>query len=871
MWVVVESGSRSWIQEVPRDRPITLGRALENAIVIEDTASSRQHAVIERDGEGQWWLRDLESRNGTRLNGRFVRKALLELGDRVEIGATAVTFTGESEEAAREVAAKTGEKRDELAASHEVGDLARDALTGLASYPVVQAQLARELSQPGPGVLMVKLDLDYLGLLNDMFGMRAGDEIIRQTGLAIRGVVSQHEHADQLLAAREAGGKFALLYRGGDGPAGRRLADACRSAITERPLEGALSQATLTLSAGVAENYVGQGDWQALQRRAEAALARAKLLGRDQVQVVTAEVQDEAEQPRASTLATALRETRASGLWAASGLWDPQVARGVLPEAREQGAEGEEKGELAPLALTHAGQSILGLVAQALGSDLELDSLLELILSVIGETSGARRGYLMLRQGVQGGSFALRAAFDRDAPGSRRQSAVSQGILREAEQSRSAVVVEDALQDARFMARESIVTEGARSVLAAPILWSEDVVGILYLDDKTRPGAFGAAQRDLVLACCRLIAGPIRRQAIHLARAQELYRTKAALQRTAEAEKQRARRYAHIIGRSDSMQKLFNLLDRLAESNHPVLIHGESGTGKELVASAIHYNGVRGDAPFVAENCAAFSESLLEAELFGHVKGAFTGANETRVGLIEAAHGGTLFLDEIGEMSGSMQAKLLRVLQEGELRPVGGRELRKVDIRLICASHRDLRAMVRQGTFREDLYYRVAVMTVDVPPLRERMEDIPLLIDHFLARGAREGGRQVPNVSHEALQLLCHYEWPGNVRELENECKKLLTLVREAVTPADLSPKMLGDSIDRPNSALRKLAINDGADAMLLMIERGKPLAEVVEAMEVELIKRMLKSTGGNRSESARRLGLSRPGLLKKMKRHGIE
>jgi diguanylate cyclase (GGDEF)-like protein len=859
VWVVVQSGSRSWVQEVPRDRPISIGRALENSIVVEDTASSRQHCVIERDEENQYWVRDLESRNGTRLNGRFVRKALLQEGDRVEIGGTSITFTGENEDAAHEAASGKQGMRARATAALDREVLARDALTNLASFPVLQAELAHELEDPGDGLIVVKLDLDYLGLLNDMFGLRAGDEIIRQVAQALKGVIESHDHADRLLCAREGGGKFAILYLGADGPLGRKLADAARQAVSDRPLEGVLAQASLTLSAGVAENYKGVGSWDGLLRRAEAALAKAKRLGRDRV-IVAAATLEEAE-PRASTIASVLRETRASGLWAASGLWDPKVARGTLPEAGEGG--------FAPLALTHGGQSILGLVAQALGSDLELDPLLDLILGVIGDTAGARRGYAMLRQA--NGGFALRAAFDRDAPGSRRVSAVSQGVLREAETTRSAVLVEDALQDARFSARESIVTEGARSVLAAPILWSEDVVGIVYLDDKSKPGAFGAEERDLVLACCRLVAGPIRRQAIHEERARELYRTKAALARTADAEKQRARRYSHIIGRSVTMQRLFNLLDRLANSAHPVLIHGESGTGKELVASAIHYNGVRADEPFVAENCAAFSESLLEAELFGHVKGAFTGANESRVGLIEAADGGTLFLDEIGEMSPSMQAKLLRVLQEGELRPVGARDIRKVNLRLICASHRDLRGMVREGKFREDLYYRVAVMTVDVPPLRERMEDIPLLIDHFLSRGCRAESRQVPDVSREALTLLCHYEWPGNVRELENECKKLMTLAGHVIEPADLSPKLLGDSIDRPNSALRKLAINEGADAMLLMIERGKPLAKVVEAMEIELITRMLKATGGNRSESARRLGLSRPGLLKKMKRHDIQ
>ncbi|MEZ6189459.1 MAG: sigma 54-interacting transcriptional regulator, partial [Planctomycetota bacterium] len=220
----------------------------------------------------------------------------------------------------------------------------------------------------------------------------------------------------------------------------------------------------------------------------------------------------------------------------------------------------------------------------------------------------------------------------------------------------------------------------------------------------------------------------------------------------------------------------------------------------------------------------------------------------------------------------SMQAKLLRVLQEGELRPVGAREIRKVDIRLIAASNRRLREMVEQGTFREDLYYRIAVMTVDVPALRERREDIPLLLNHFLRAAAAEDGRPVPQVAADALPLLVHYDWPGNVRELENEAKKLYTLAGDAIEVGHLSPKLLGGAApDRPHSAIRRVAVSDATDALLLVVEQGKPLAKVIEAFEIEAITRVLAATEGNRSETARRLGLSRPGLLKKMKRYGIE
>jgi len=481
----------------------------------------------------------------------------------------------------------------------------------------------------------------------------------------------------------------------------------------------------------------------------------------------------------------------------------------------------------------------------------------------------AERGFVLLRS--PSGAARLRVQVDR-APGKGGSSLPSQAVLRRVFDDGQPLNVEDAPQDPRFKDAESLMLAGIRSVLAVPVVWAKEVAGVVYLDSREGIGAFDGEAQDLVLAFSRLIAGPVRRQLLLQAKDEELERARAALARTREQELRLRERYGNIIGDSAAMKTLFGLLDRVADTNHPVLIHGESGTGKELVATAIHYNSPRRDGPFIAENCAAFSDQLLESELFGHVRGAFTGANEDRIGLVQAAHNGTLFLDEVGEMSPSMQAKLLRVLQEGELRPVGAREIRKVDIRLVAASNRRLREMVDAGTFREDLYYRIAVMTVDVPPLRERRDDIPLLLDHFLRAAAKVDGRPVPTVSPNALPLLVHYDWPGNVRELENEVKKLYTLAGGEIDVTHLSPKLLGGGeADRPQSAIRRVAVSDATDALLLVIEQGKPLAKVLEAFEIEAITRILAAAEGNRSETARRLGLSRPGLLKKMKRYGIE
>ena len=852
--LVIEDGARSWNQEIPAGTTrVRIGRALTNTLVIEDGAASREHCAVELDPSGEMWLVDLQSRNGTRLNGQPVERVQIQAGDRIEIGSTSIRILP-----------------DDIAAE-DADPLALDPLTRLSSYPAFVRMVERLLERRAAAgkesaaaaasatFSVAKLDIDYLGLMNDMFGLRSGDELIRRAGVAILNALAEVP-GEPPRPAREAGGKFLLLLpRCGAGQA-RELAELVRAAVAAEPLPGMLQGAALTLSAGVAEAAADEG-WDGLLRRAEGALAEAKRSGRDRVIVAGVPSPAEPRRPGAS-----------SSFWSAAsaviplpGTWS---GRGGPASASTTDTSAPE---IRPLVLTHAGQSILGLVAQALGSDLELEALLRLSLQVLIQAVRAERGCVLLRE--PGGALRLRVGVDA-APGAAPSEAQpSQRILGELLETRAPVVVSDAQGDPRFQGAESVVLQGLRAVLAVPIPFGQEVVGVVWLERRGLGEAFAPEDRDLALAFARLVAGPVRRELLHQAEHGELERIKAALSRTNEAEGRRRRqRYAHIIGDSAAMKRLFHLLDRVAETAHPVLIHGESGTGKELVASAVHYAGPRADKPFVAESCAAFSDALLESELFGHMKGSFTGAERDRVGLIEAADGGTLFLDEIGEMSERMQAKLLRVLQEGEVRPVGAREVRKVDVRLLCASNKNLAEMARAGKFREDLYYRVAVMTVEVPPLRERREDIPLLVDHFIKQSAEADRRDPPTISREALQLLVHNDWPGNVRELENEVKKLVALAKDVIKAEHLSPRFLsGASPDRPMSALRRVAVADGVDALMLMIERGKAVAEVMEEFEKEAIGRLLKATQGNRSETARRLGLSRPGLLKKMKRYGIE
>lgn len=312
-------------------------------------------------------------------------------------------------------------------------------------------------------------------------------------------------------------------------------------------------------------------------------------------------------------------------------------------------------------------------------------------------------------------------------------------------------------------------------------------------------------------------------------------------------------RYGNIIGKSDSMQRVFSSIRAGAASDATVLVRGESGTGKEMVASAIHYHSDRREQPLVTVNCSALSESLLESELFGHVRGAFTGAVAGRAGRFEEAHGGTIFLDEIGEISPFIQVKLLRVLQEREIERVGESRKRNIDIRIITATNRDLLTLVGKGSFREDLYYRLKVFPIDVPPLWERKGDIPLLNDHFIERMNRKTGKKISGIAKGAMRILMDYPWPGNVRELENAIEHAFVLCGgETIFPEDLPVEI------RDNTPAR----------VLEQVVRASP--GPVEKLTRKTLLALLSECGWNKAEAARRAGVSRTMIWKHMKRWDI-
>jgi DNA-binding NtrC family response regulator len=418
---------------------------------------------------------------------------------------------------------------------------------------------------------------------------------------------------------------------------------------------------------------------------------------------------------------------------------------------------------------------------------------------------------------------------------------------------------EEALQRLAGFAFDILITDlrlpgiGGREVLDAALERYPDIIAIVITGYGTVKDAVDAIKQG----AADFITKPFQFDALlHVMRSAIEQRRLKSENAYLRSQLEDRYRIDGLVGKSRVMRGLFQLLETVAATSSTVLITGETGTGKELAARAIHHNSPRRANRFVALNCSAIPETLLEAELFGHVRGAFTGAVGTRQGRVEQAHKGTLFLDEVGTMSPSLQAKLLRVLQEREFERVGDSHTIKIDVRVIAATHSDLAKMVADGSFREDLYYRLNVLPVQLPTLRDRREDIPLLVQHFLQRLAAESGRGEMTVSQEAMRRLMAFRWPGNVRQLENTVERMMAFSqgRSQIDVQDLPPEIQNQT-----------GVIEGAEAWLP--EDGIDFERYIEGIELSLIKRSLERTRGNKGQAARLLNLKRTTLIEKLKR----
>jgi len=513
-------------------------------------------------------------------------------------------------------------------------------------------------------------------------------------------------------------------------------------------------------------------------------------------------------------------------------------------------------------------------IASALNSEMDLDRILNLIMDHVVEMAQAERGFLVLHK--EGASNVTVARNFQKEDVMNPEVGFSRTITDKVAKTGEPILTVDATSDNRFTALASIHEIAPRSVLCMPFKEKTGLtVGVVYIDNRIARGVFGKEHLKTLQSFADLAAGAIYRAQLAREREQLLAQLNAAVSELKNKYEEQGGKlqemtraleirqdelvtkysYQHIIGESAGMRRLFQLLDKVVESEEPVLIEGENGTGKELIARAIHFNGPRQKGAFIAENVAAIPETLVESELFGHMRGAFTGADRDKPGLFELADGGTLFLDEVGDMSPDLQKKLLRVLQEKEVRRVGGKKTIKVNVRIISATNRDLRTLVEESEFREDLFYRLRVLSIGLPPLRERRTDIPLLATHFFRQFA-PSGHKVKQITPRAMSVLEAHHWPGNIRELENEVKRLIAVAGDVIHEEDLS-----DAVRRGSSGPLQ---PDGAPAEVHNLD------QLVARVEVEEIRKSIAMADGNKTKAAEMLGISRFTLQRKMEKYHL-
>jgi Nif-specific regulatory protein len=442
------------------------------------------------------------------------------------------------------------------------------------------------------------------------------------------------------------------------------------------------------------------------------------------------------------------------------------------------------------------------------------------------------------------------------------------GIAGSVFKSGKAEIILDVATDSRHFGKIDTATDfKTKSMIAVPLKTKIETIGVLEVLNKKR-GPFDDKDLNFITTLAPIIAMALdnARMCSQLERAykelkvvdkskDELIKRTRNKVHQLQREVERHHRFDQIIGKSEAMSEVFRLCERVIDSDITVLVEGETGTGKEIIARAIHYNSPRKNEPFVTQNCGGIPDTLLASELFGHKKGAYTGAFRDKKGLFEVAHGGTVFLDEVGEMSPAMQTSLLRVLQEGEIKPLGAERSKRVDVRLISATNRNLEEKIREESLREDLFYRLSVFTIKLPPLRERAGDIPVLADHFVRKFGKKSKKSIKGVSKEALECLITYPFPGNVRELENEIERALAMTADGnlIESTNLSDK------------IRFRLVTESPRVKL----QGS-LKEMVEELEKSVLMRILEKHGGNKTKVAKELGLSRNGLMKKMKRYHL-
>ncbi len=479
-------------------------------------------------------------------------------------------------------------------------------------------------------------------------------------------------------------------------------------------------------------------------------------------------------------------------------------------------------------------------IALQINSIQDASALLDHVLEIATRSLQADRGFILLSNEEKSDGFEVQSTHNLTTEQLGDVVKVSTSVVHRVLQTGEPVMLYEAMGDKQFGLARSIVVQKIRSIACVPLRIKNRQIGAIYMDCLTDRGRFKKENLPFLEAFSNLAA-----VAIENAR---FYQSLRNENRQLRSEIKQITGFDEIVGQSAAMRTLFDKINRLLDTDATVLVQGESGTGKELVARAIHYNGHRKDKPFMALFCGSLPDTLLESELFGYKKGAFTGANADKAGLFEVADGGTLFLDEVGDLSSSLQTALLRVLQEGEVKRIGENRVRHVDVRIISASNKTLEDLIEEGSFREDLFYRLNTITLVTPPLRDRPEDVPLLANHFLDKYAKGRRSHIKGYTPESIDLMQAYHWPGNVRELQNTIERAVVMASQSLIGIeDLGLKLP----DKPVAHKYRKIASDGA---------------TLKQVERLVVEDMLAKNEGNVTRTAQQLGVSRSWIHLRLK-----
>lgn len=480
-------------------------------------------------------------------------------------------------------------------------------------------------------------------------------------------------------------------------------------------------------------------------------------------------------------------------------------------------------------------------------STSDLMTILKLVIKSIVEITKANRGFLMLLDDTDELTFKNIVTTD-DVDQQKSPFNISESIVKNVIKTGKGELIDSVPDNIDYKDSKSILKLQLQAVMCVPLMIKKRVIGVIYVDSDTNIMHFSREGLKLFEAFASQAAIAIENAEL----VENLKKENLLLKREVQGSYQ----FGEIICQSKKMKHLLQLLNHVLDNSITVLIQGETGTGKELIARAIHYNSIRKDKRFIAQNCACLPDSLLESELFGHKKGAFTGAIEDKIGLFESANGGTIFLDEIGETSQALQVRLLRVLETQTIRRIGENSDRKIDVRIIAATNRDLQEEVKKGQFREDLYYRLSAFPVYIPPLRERKEDITVLVQHFIDHYNEKLGKNIEHASQDFIDNMMAKDWQGNIRELKNYIYRMMIL-----SPSNTL--ISNDTVIHPNTP--QAAVNTTPTV--------EDITEVkkLESVEKEYIEKILKSVNGNQTKAAKLLGLKRGTLISRMKKLEIK